>query len=286
MINVIIPVHNRIKYTVECINSLNKQSCISKLKIFLVDDGSTDNTRKIINNKFPEVKIFEGDGNLFWGGAVNYGIKQVLKLSKKNDWILLVNNDVEFKKNTISNLIKSSVKYDRKVIAGALTVSFKDKKTIIKSGTKVKSWFFNITSHKFLNLSLSKVNKFPSVEVDFLTGRCLLHPVEIFKKLKNYNSKKFRHYGADDEFSMRIKKYGYKAILCPSSIVYLKEDKKNILGHKSIIHKCYNNFFGIKSNANIVNKFNLTLEVVPNYAKITFFLVAVLKSFYVFIKRI
>ena len=160
------------------------------------------------------------------------------------------------------------------------------KKTIIKSGTKVKSWFFNITSHKFLNLSLDEMEKKLPVEVDFLTGRCLLHPVEIFNKLKNYNSKKFPHYGADDEFSMRIKKYGFKAMLCPSSIVYLKEDKKNILGHKSIIYKFYNNFFGIKSNANIVNKFNLTFEVVPNYAKITFFLVGVLKSFYVFLKRI
>ena len=128
MINVIIPVHNRIKYTVECIRSLKKQDCISKLKIFLIDDGSTDNTKNIINSKFPEVKIFKGNGNMFWGGAVNYGIKQVLKFSKKNDWILLVNNDVELETNAISNLIKNSVKYNRKVIAGALTVSFKNKK--------------------------------------------------------------------------------------------------------------------------------------------------------------
>ena len=95
MINVIIPVHNRIKYTLQCIKSLKKQTCAKEFKIFLVDDGSTDETIKIINNKFPEVTIFKGDGSLFWGGAVNYGIKNVLRLSKKNDWILLVNNDVE-----------------------------------------------------------------------------------------------------------------------------------------------------------------------------------------------
>ena len=224
MIYVIIPVHNRIRYTVECIKSLKKQDCVSKLKIFLVDDGSTDNTKKIINNKFPEVKILEGDGNLFWGGAANYGIKQVLKLSKKNDWILLVNNDVEFKKNTISNLIKNSVKFKRKVIAGALSVSYKDKKTIIKSGTIVKNWFFNITLHKFLGLNITNLKNEKPVDVDFLTGRCLLHPVEIFKIVKNYDSKKFPHYGADDEFSMRVKQFGYFTKLCPTSIVYLKEN--------------------------------------------------------------
>ena len=83
MINVIIPAHNRVKYTVGCINSLKKQDCASKLKIYVVDDGSTDNTKKIINQKFPEIKIFRGNGSLFWGGAVNYGIKNVLKLAKK-----------------------------------------------------------------------------------------------------------------------------------------------------------------------------------------------------------
>ena len=104
--------------------------------------------------------------------------------TKKNDWILLVNNDVELKKNAISNLIKNSLKYKRKAVMGALTVSFKNKKTIIKSGTLVKNWFFNITSHQFIGLNLKSLKDKRPVKVDFLTGRCLLHPVEIFQKVK------------------------------------------------------------------------------------------------------
>lgn len=284
MINVIIPAHNRIKYTAECIKSLKKQDCANHLKIFLVDDGSTDNTKKIIKNKFPDVKIFEGDGSLFWGGAVNYGIKKVLRLSKKNDWILLVNNDVEFKSNAISNLVKNSQKYKRKVIMGALTVSFKDKKTVIKSGTVVKSWFFNITSHQFLGLNLKSLKDKIPIKVDFLTGRCLLHPVEIFKKVKNYDSKRFPHYGADDEFSMRVKKFGYLSILCPTSIVFLKENNQRDikrLNFKSFLFS----IFSIKSSSNIINKFRLSFSVVPFYAKLSFFLIGVLKSMYVFLKR-
>ena len=284
MINVIIPVHNRIKYTVECINSLKKQDCASKLKIFLVDDGSVDNTKKIINQKFPEIKIFTGNGSLFWGGAVNFGIKNVLRLSKKNDWILLVNNDVVFKKNAVSNLVKNSSKYKRKAVMGALTVSFKDKKTIIKSGTLVKNWFFNITSHQFLGLNLKNLKDKEPVKVDFLTGRCLLHPVEIFKKVKNYDSKNFPHYGADDEFSMRVKKYGYSTILCPTSVVFLKEDQnrnKKKISYKNFIFT----LFSIKSSSNIINKFKLALIVVPTYAKISFFIIGILKSIIIFFKK-
>jgi len=283
MINVIIPVHNRIKYTVECINSLKKQDCSSKLKIFIVDDGSIDNTKKIINKKFPEIKIFKGNGSLFWGGAVNYGIKKVLKSAKKNDWILLVNNDVEFKYNAVSELIKKSKKYKRKVIMGALTVSFQDKKTIIKSGTVVKSWFLNITSHQFLGLNLKSLKDKKPIKVDFLTGRCLLHPIEIFKKVKNYNSKIFPHYGADDEFSMRVKKFGYSSILCPTSIVYIKgfSERKKKINSKSFLFT----FFSIKSSSNIINKFNLAFIAVPFYAKLSFFIIGILKSIIIFLKR-
>tara|TARA_B100001093_G_scaffold112740_1_gene105088 strand:- start:14676 stop:15542 length:867 start_codon:yes stop_codon:yes gene_type:complete len=284
MINVIIPAYNRINYTLQCIKSLKKQDCVNNLKIFLVDDGSTDNTKEIVSKKFPDVKIFRGNGSLFWGGAVNYGIKKVLRLSKKNDWILLVNNDVEFKSNAISILVKYSNIYKRKAVIGSLSVSFENKKTIIKSGTIVKNWFFNITQHKFLGLNLKNLKKEKPVNVDFLTGRCLLHPVEIFKLVKNYDSKKFPHYGADDEFSMRVKQFGYFTKLCPTSIVYLKKNhipKKN----KIFFQRFYEAFFDIKSSTNIVNKFNLTLKVVPSYAKITFFIVGVIKSFYIFLKN-
>ena len=283
MINVIIPIHNRVNYTISCIESLKKQDCINDLNIFLVNDGSTDQTTEIVNKKFPDVKILEGNGSLFWGGAVNYGIKNVLKFCKKNDWILLVNNDIELKSDAISNLIKKSEANNRKAVLGALSVCFKDKETIIKSGTIVKSWFLNITSHQFIGLKLKSIKSDKPIKVDFLTGRCLLHPVEIFEKVGNYDSKKFPHYGADDEFSMRIKNFGYSAILCPSSIIFLKENNTYDYEKKSFIGKFLHSFFNIKSSANIINKFNLTLKVVPHYAKVTFFLVGVLKSFIIFL---
>ena len=69
MINVIIPVKNRIKYTVECITSLKKQDCASKLKIFIVDDGSTDNTKKIsqkYNLRFYKHKFINHSNQLNW----------------------------------------------------------------------------------------------------------------------------------------------------------------------------------------------------------------------------
>ena len=146
MIHIIIPVHNRFDYTKSCIESLEKQIISEELNVIVVDDGSTDNTKLFIKNYYPQIKVLEGNGNLFWGGAVHYGISYVRKIGKKNDWILLVNNDVEFAPNSISELIKECNKKKRKIIAGSLTVNYNDRSTVIKSGTIVESWTLNKTN--------------------------------------------------------------------------------------------------------------------------------------------
>ena len=104
MIHVIIPVHNRIELTLKCITSLIKQENSEQLNIFVVDDGSTDETSKILPKKFPNVNLIKGTGSLFWCGAVNFGIDHVLKIAEENDWILLVNNDGELKSDGTSSL--------------------------------------------------------------------------------------------------------------------------------------------------------------------------------------
>ena len=74
MIHVIIPVHNRLKKTITCLKSLEKQNIYKNLRIIIVNDGSNDGTKEHITKNFPQVNIINGDGSLFWGGAINLGI--------------------------------------------------------------------------------------------------------------------------------------------------------------------------------------------------------------------
>ena len=282
MIHVIITVHNRIGLTLKCVRSLMKQKNSEKLNIFVVDDGSTDHTSKILSRKFPDVNLIKGSGLLYWCGAVSLGIVHVLKIASKNDWILLVNNDAELKSDAIYQLTKCSMKKNRKAIVSALTLNSKDEQTIIKSGTIIKSWFLNITHHVYKNCKYNELKNYSPIEVDLITARCLLHPIEIFKKTGNYDYVNFNHYGGDDEFSLRVKKFGYKVLLCPTSVVFLEEKQlKKQLNFKRL----YFDFFNIKSSSNIINKFKLSFKVVPYHSKLTFFFIGILKSFYVFFRR-
>jgi GT2 family glycosyltransferase len=90
---VIIPVHNRKHFTYECLDSLTQQS-YSNISIIVVDDGSTDGTSEMIARYFSEVKVLHGDGYLWWTGAINFGIKEALRIATHEDFILVINDDV------------------------------------------------------------------------------------------------------------------------------------------------------------------------------------------------
>jgi|UPI0004137757 GT2 family glycosyltransferase len=285
MIHTIIPVHNRLDFTKKCLNSLKRQKNFKELNIILVDDGSTDGTSQYVKKKFPKVTILSGNGNLFWGGAVNIGIRYALDIGSSKDWVLLLNNDIELSSDAIKKLVKTSNIKKRKALVASLTVCFDDKKTLIKSGTIVKSWFLNITHHPYVGKNIQQIfNKNP-IKVDLLTARCLLHPIEIFKRIGNYDAKNFPHYGGDDDFSIRASKINYSKYICPESIIYLKLDKNNSINKKNLKY-----FIKIilskKSSSNLKDKLNFTIKCVPIYAMISFFLIGVLKSFLLSFKKI
>ena len=110
-----------------------------------------------------------------------------------------------------------------------------------------------------------------------------MHPIKIFNLIGNYDSKNFPHYGADDEFTFRAKKFGYECLICTTSIVYLDiEDNKKF--PKNLFKKFIFILFSTKSSSNLINKLTITFKMVPKYAKISFFLISIIKSFYIFLK--
>jgi len=278
MIYIIIPVHNRINNTIKCLNSIYEQE-YDNIQIIIIDDGSTDGTKQIIEDKYSEVTVLNGTGSLFWTGAVHYGVNYILSLAgKKDDWVLLINNDVVITEGVIDKLIAFSENKNRNVIVNALSVDLNDKNTIIKSGTKVKSWALNITKHIYHGDKISELVSKDAVEADLLTGRCLLHPIEVFWAVGNYNSKLLPHYGADDEFTARAKRSGYALYILPNAVVYLDNDEKK--SNMNILEM----LFGVRSSINLINKWRFAKSTVPVFALPTYYFIAILKSLFILFK--
>ena len=99
LISVIIPNYNNAKYIVEAINSVIQQD-YENFEIIVVDDGSTDNSVKVIENiKFP-VTLIKSE-NYGAGSARNIGI-----LASNGDYIALLDSDDIWQKEKLSSQMK------------------------------------------------------------------------------------------------------------------------------------------------------------------------------------
>src|SRR5690242_6920004 len=102
LIYIVIPVHNRKEFTRKCLDSLRHQT-VCDHRIIVVDDGSTDGTRDMLDKEFPDVIVLFGNGNLFWTAAINLGIKQALTLGA--EYVLTLNNDTVAPENFIDHML-------------------------------------------------------------------------------------------------------------------------------------------------------------------------------------
>lgn len=206
-ISIVTPIHNGIEYTLKFLNSL-KEVTYPNFEIIIVDDGSTDKSEEIIKNNYPKVIILKGDGNLWWSGATNLGVKYALKNGA--DYILTVNNDVKVDPSFLTNLIECAKKYPQSLV-GSKIYEMKSKKPWYFGG--LVDWDRGALYHHL------QETKGP-FEADWLTGMGVLIKSDIYKKIGLYDRKRFPHYAGDLEFSMRAKKNGYSLLVCGKSIVY------------------------------------------------------------------
>jgi len=87
-VSVIIVNYNGEKYLDDCFNSLKTQLTNTSYEIIVVDNLSTDNSRNLIKEKYPEVNLIESNENLGFGRGNNLGVSHA-----KGKYVLLFNND-------------------------------------------------------------------------------------------------------------------------------------------------------------------------------------------------
>ena len=105
-ISVIIPVYNREKTIVNCVNSILNQTYLPK-EIIIVDDGSTDNTIVTIESiKKSIIKVIALNKNKGAQYARNIGIK-----NSKSKWITFLDSDDTWIKNKLEKQIEITSRF-------------------------------------------------------------------------------------------------------------------------------------------------------------------------------
>jgi len=201
---IVIPVYNRKVHTLGCLEALARQT-VRDFHVVVVDDGSSDGTAAAIAVHFPGITVLHGDGNLWWSGATNLGVEYAL--AHGADYILTLNDDTLPQPDYMGKMLREAAAEPRALL-GSLALNAQG--DIEYGGQRICWW-----SAGYVNL----VDRLPPAQrrglhaVTHFPGRGLWVPAEVFRTVGLYAADIFPQAVADDDFTHRASKAGYK-IFC------------------------------------------------------------------------
>jgi len=207
---VIIPAFNRWHETADCLERLFQDDYPMKT-VLLVDDGSNDGTADLCRERFPEVKIISGDGNLWWSGAINLGVTEALRCGV--ELILWLNNDNLVEPETISRLVET---YRSSPLRSVICAENRSTATgELEWRGEPPFWHPDASQWKDESVDgLSIPLRHPP------GGRGVLIPAICFREVGMVDQRQFPHYWADHDFHYRAMSRGFQYLLARGATVW------------------------------------------------------------------
>lgn len=100
--SVVIPNYNGKEYIDDCLKALEHQTRKPD-RILVIDNGSTDLSADIVEEKYPEATLIRLQENTGFCGAVNLGIRE----SEGMDYVILLNNDTKVLPDFVKELVRA-----------------------------------------------------------------------------------------------------------------------------------------------------------------------------------
>lgn len=197
-VTVIYTCFNRKEKSLKCMKTLVGQDSGIKYHFIVVDDNSTDGTAEAILALGNNVELLHGSGSLYWAGGMRKGINAYLESGPDSDYVLLVNDDVEFSEGIVDKLIAESKDKKDAVIVGA---------TCDDSGAFTYGAMQLIVPRK-KDLYRQVSPKEGNVECDTFNCNCVLLSDAVIRKAGNFDPI-FTHSLADIDYGLRLRKLGF-----------------------------------------------------------------------------
>ncbi|MEM6805505.1 MAG: glycosyltransferase family 2 protein [Bacteroidota bacterium] len=245
MMYLVIPVHNRREFTKNCLLSLQNQTDLD-FETVVIDDGSTDGTAEMLQADFPEIPVLKGDGNLWWTGSVNLGIRYALEQGASH--VMTLNDDTLHAPDFIEKTRFWSDKFPQAVIGGLEYDQANDK--IIYGGERLNE--FTAIFQPILD-DLPESERHGLKMVTHLPGRGLLIPKEVFEKIGYFDNERFPHYLADYDFTYQAYKNGFDIYCNYDAKIYTYPEASGMVEFRKVKSlKAYkDHLFSIRGGANL-----------------------------------
>lgn len=220
-VHALMPVFNRLEMTRTMLECLRQQVLDEPLRITVVDDGSTDGTDEFLKSQ-GDVTTLKGDGNLWWGGGIDLGLRHLFGIAAADDWVLFVNNDTELHSDFVQQLLYAARRLAPAAV-GSVIRDVRPPHRLLSIGPRIDAWGLGVQD--VLSAKVGDVSSDEEVtRVDALSGRGVLFPVAALRAVQGMHPWWVPHYLADYELAVRVQAAGWGLYVCNAAAVYSSEE--------------------------------------------------------------
>lgn len=232
-ISIIVVHYNTLVETKACLESLLKirKSTHFSTQIILVDNASKKKFLIPKSLKNSKIHLIRSEANLGFTGGYNLGLSHAVK-DYNSDYFLLLNSDTEVEADFLE-ILYQKIKEDPKIgLVSPKIYFYKNNEFYKKSYSRNQKgrviWYAggsidwpNLnTFHRNVD-EIDRGQCKSNHEIDFVTGCCVLIRRECLETVGILDKKYFLYF-EDVDYSLRMKKHGYKLSFASEAVIYHK----------------------------------------------------------------
>lgn len=233
------------KKVIRCLKSIKKLD-YPFYEIMVIDNNSTDGSKKEIKKKFKEVKLVENKENFGSVKAHNQGFNFA-----KGEFILGLDDDAVVSPDLLKNLVNVALSDNKIGIVVPKVYYYKTPKVFNSTG-----FFLHPRTGKMKDLGIGKedVGQLDfQREVDYVPSAIILIKKEVISIVGGMNEDYFIYY-EDSDFCSRVRKKGYKIIYTPSAKAWHDCKTQAELSPFRIYHYTKGKTFFMNQNSSLLNR--------------------------------
>lgn len=208
-----------------CLASVFAGPAQTGFEVIVVDNASTDRTRKLLREDFPAVRTILNDENRRWAGGNNLGAA-----AATGEYLLFLNSDTVLRPGALEGFVRFFDGHPGAAIAGCRLLN--PDGSLQRSCRSFPGVFNLFAEASFLYLAFPRSELFGRYhmtgfghdavrEVDMVTGAAIAVRREVFNAVGPFDED-FHFYGEETDYCYRAKLLGHRTFFFPKSeIVHL-----------------------------------------------------------------
>ncbi|WP_278631850.1 glycosyltransferase family 2 protein [Parabacteroides goldsteinii] len=209
---------NGAKLMEEFLPSVIAYSPAERTEVVVADNGSTDNSIALLQEKFPSVRIIQLDKNYGFAEGYNQALKQL-----DNEYTVLLNSDVEVTPDWLDAPL-AALEADATIAAAQPKIRAQRNKEYFEYAGAAGG-YMDIYGYPYCRGRMLHVVEKDEAQYDtpadilWATGACLFIRTAVYKEIGGLDAGFFAH---QEEIDMcwRLRSRGYRLVCTPESVVY------------------------------------------------------------------